>query len=179
MNAANLLTLLRIVIVPFFVFFIKFDNNQTCKLIALVLFIVACLTDAIDGKIARKFNLVTNFGKFFDPLADKILVTAAMVCFVELNLMDSTYLIIILFREFLVTSLRISTMLKNKVIAANFLGKIKTVLQTFATLLVLFCYTFCFDGIFNILAYVSIVLATLATVVSGIAYFIQNFKYIS
>lgn len=178
-NAANLLTLIRIFIVPFFVILIKFENNQTLKLISLILFILACITDAVDGIIARKFNLITNFGKFLDPLADKILITAAMVCFVELKLMESTYLIIILFREFLVTSLRLCIALNNEVLAANFLGKLKTVLQIFAVILILCNHTFNLGATFEAFAKFSIIVATIATVLSGAVYLIQNFKHIN
>lgn len=178
-NAANLLTMLRIAIVPFFVMSIKFENSQFFKLVALALFVIACLTDAVDGIIARKFNLITNFGKFLDPLADKILVSAAMVCFVELKLLNSTYLIIILFREFLVTSLRLCLALNQKVVAANFLGKLKTVLQISAIILILCSHSFALGEVFKAFTNFSIIVATIATVVSGATYLIQNFKYIT
>lgn len=101
MNVPNMLTIFRILLVPIFVFFMLIDQNDSVYLtISLVIFIVASITDAIDGKIARKYNLVTNFGKFMDPLADKILVMSALLCLLNLKLIDVAIVIVILSREF-------------------------------------------------------------------------------
>ena len=136
MNLPNKLTVLRVIMVPFFVFFMLTDvGGAANKWIALVLFIVASLTDMLDGKIARKYNLVTNFGKFMDPLADKILVTAALIYFIPLRLAPAWIVILILAREFLVTSLRLIASGKGIVIAADKWGKYKT-----ATTMVWICY---------------------------------------
>ena len=127
MNLPNKLTVLRIIMVPFFVFFMLTDVGGTAnKWIALVLFCVASLTDLLDGKIARKYNLVTNFGKFMDPLADKMLVTAAMLWFVEIGQMPGWALLVVIVREFAVSGLRMVASDKGRVIAAGWSGKVKT-----------------------------------------------------
>ncbi len=188
MNAANLLTSLRIFIVPFFVACMQLNQNSTLKIVTFWLFVAACLTDALDGMIARKFNLISNFGKFFDPLADKILVISAMICLVDLKLFSSVCLIIIVAREFLVTSLRLATNLNGKVIAANNLGKIKTILQTTTTAFLLFNYAYgnilttnprigsTYLKFFQPFSSILVTLTVIATVVSGATYFKQNFK---
>ena len=131
MNLPNKLTLLRIILVPAVIaaILIEFPYHF---LIAGLLFGAAAITDALDGKIARRDNLITDFGKFADPLADKILVISVMVCFVKLNLCGAIPLIIIIFREFTVTSVRLVAAAKGKVIAANMWGKVKTVTQIVA-----------------------------------------------
>ena len=129
MNLPNKLTMLRIILVPFFVLFMTLGDSAAFKLIALVIFVVASLTDMLDGKIARKYNLVTNFGKLMDPLADKVLVMSAMICFVALKITTAWIVIVILAREFLVTSLRLIAAGEGTVIAADKWGKIKTVTQ--------------------------------------------------
>lgn len=131
MNLPNKLTLLRIVLVPFFVFFMLAGESGALRLAALVVFVVASLTDMLDGKIARKYNLITNFGKLMDPLADKVLVMSAMICFVALGYAPAWVVIVILTREFLVTSLRLIAAGEGLVIAADNWGKIKTVTQMF------------------------------------------------
>ena len=136
MNLPNKLTTFRVILIPFFVFFLLAPYFEGYgNYIALVIFIVASLTDFLDGKIARKYNLVTNFGKFMDPLADKILVTAALIYFIPLRLAPAWIVILILAREFLVTSLRLIASGKGIVIAADKWGKYKT-----ATTMVWICY---------------------------------------
>ena len=136
MNLPNKLTTFRVILIPFFVFFLLAPYFEGYgNYIALVIFIVASLTDFLDGKIARKYNLVTNFGKFMDPLADKILVTAALIYFIPLGLAPAWIVILILAREFLVTSLRLIASGKGIVIAADKWGKYKT-----ATTMVWICY---------------------------------------
>jgi len=129
MNLPNKLTMLRIILVPFFVLFMSIGASAVNLFIALVIFIVASLTDMLDGKIARKYGLVTNFGKLMDPLADKVLVMSAMLCFVSAGLAPAWIVIVILTREFLVTSLRLIAAGEGTVIAADKWGKIKTVTQ--------------------------------------------------
>ncbi|MBQ3331423.1 MAG: CDP-diacylglycerol--glycerol-3-phosphate 3-phosphatidyltransferase [Ruminococcus sp.] len=131
MNLPNKLTLLRIILVPFVIaaILIDFPFHFTA---AGLLFGAAAVTDAFDGRIARRDNLITDFGKFADPLADKILVISVLVCFVKLGLCGAVPLIIIIFREFTVTSVRLVAAAKGKVIAANMWGKVKTVTQIVA-----------------------------------------------
>ncbi|HWP50241.1 MAG TPA: CDP-diacylglycerol--glycerol-3-phosphate 3-phosphatidyltransferase [Clostridia bacterium] len=131
MNLPNKLTLLRIALVPIFVFFLLADSSSAFSLLALLVFVVASLTDMLDGKIARRYNLITTFGKLMDPLADKILVMSAMICFVALGLAPAWVVIVILAREFLVTSLRLIAAGEGRVIAADKWGKVKTVTQMF------------------------------------------------
>lgn len=129
MNLPNKLTMLRIILVPFFVLFMLIGDSPLFSLAALVIFAIASLTDMLDGKIARKYNLITNFGKLMDPLADKVLVMSAMICFVAKNIAPAWIVIVILAREFLVTSLRLIAVGEGVVIAADKWGKIKTVTQ--------------------------------------------------
>ena len=126
MNLPNKLTLLRILLIPVFMVFVELDSLPGHMLWAFAVFVAASLTDMIDGKIARKYNLITDFGKFMDPLADKILVTAALVYFIPLGLAPAWVVILILAREFLVTSLRLIAAGKGIVIAADRWGKYKT-----------------------------------------------------
>lgn len=129
MNLPNKLTVLRMVLIPFFVLAMMWDALPYHYFLGLLLFVIASLTDMLDGKIARKYNLITDFGKFMDPLADKLLVTAAMVLFVELRAAAGWVVVLILAREFLVTSLRTLAAGKGVVIAADKWGKFKTVSQ--------------------------------------------------
>lgn len=129
MNLPNKLTLLRVILIPFFVFFFYAAFIPANNWIALFIYVVACLTDLIDGKIARKYNLVTTFGKFMDPLADKILVITALILFVSDHRMNAVALIIIVAREFIVSGFRLIASDKGIVIAAGMWGKIKTTVQ--------------------------------------------------
>lgn len=122
MNLPNKLTVLRVILIPFFVIFYLTGN----AILADVIFIAASLTDMLDGKIARKYNLVTNFGKFMDPLADKLLVAAALICFIELERMPAWIVLIIISREFIISGFRLVAAESGKVIAAGYWGKIKT-----------------------------------------------------
>ena len=130
MNLPNKLTILRIVLVPVFVFVILSNCfGDSSKWVALAIFIIASLTDLLDGKIARKYNLVTNFGKFMDPLADKMLVCSALICLVELNKIYSWMVIVIVVRDFVISGFRLVAAESGKVIAANYWGKFKTASQ--------------------------------------------------
>lgn len=126
MNLPNKLTTLRVIMIPFFVFFLLWQNgeNHTFRMIALALFIIASLTDLLDGKIARKYNLVTNFGKFMDPLADKLLVCSALICLIELNALPAWMVIIIISREFIISGFRLIASDNGVVIARQLLGQI-------------------------------------------------------
>lgn len=130
MNLPNKLTIFRVILIPFFVFFMLVPVTGTMdSLIALLIFVVASLTDLLDGYIARKHGLVTNFGKFMDPLADKLLVCSALICLVELRRVPSWVVIIIIAREFIISGFRLIASDKGVVIAASYWGKFKTTFQ--------------------------------------------------
>lgn len=190
MNLPNKLTVARILLVPFFVaaLLIDFPLNN---LVALALFGAASLTDMFDGKIARKHGLITDFGKFADPLADKILVISALLCFVQLGLCDCVAVIIVLFREFVVTSIRLIAAAKGKVIAANMWGKVKTVTQIVAIVCVLAMQTVldlgglgvqlpaALPSVFTVIGEVLIWISSFFAVLSGVVYVAQNRQFIS
>ena len=140
MNLPNKLTVLRICMIPFFVAALLYDNgnNQTMRIVANVLFITASLTDLLDGKIARKYNLVTNFGKFMDPLADKLLVCSALICLIELGQLPAWVVIIFISREFIISGFRLVAADNGIVIAASYWGKFKTTFQMVAVVLLSF-----------------------------------------
>ena len=179
MNLPNKLTILRICIVPFFVFFLLAGFVPHRYLFALLLFCAASYTDHLDGKIARRDNLITNFGKLMDPLADKILVMAALICLVKLDLASTVCVILIMLREFTVTSIRLLAVEQGRVIAANNWGKLKTVSQMVAIIVILllqYVCTFVPAGLSACTAagHVLIVIATFFTVVSGVIYIKDN-----
>lgn len=187
MNLANKLTLFRVIIVPFFVFFMCFTGIEHRYLYALILFIIASITDMLDGKIARKYNMITSFGKFLDPLADKILVAAALVCFVELKWTSAWVVCIILAREFVVSGVRLVAAGSDKkvVIPAGWLGKIKTAVTMVAICVILFMHilvgfgvmdgqTFPIQLISDVLMYVSAAL----TLASGVKYLYDYREFI-
>lgn len=130
MNLPNKLTMFRVILIPFFVFFLLTDYaGSASDWIALGIFILASLTDLLDGKIARKYNLVTNFGKFMDPLADKLLVCSALICLVDMGRIPSWIVIVIIAREFVISGFRLIASDNGVVIAASYFGKFKTVFQ--------------------------------------------------
>lgn len=137
MNLPNKLTVARVVLVPFFIFFLLTDMVPMSCLWALIVFALASITDALDGHIARSRNLVTNFGKFLDPLADKVLVISALVCFVEMGLAGAVPVIIIIAREFMVSGLRLVTAGEGVVVAAGIWGKLKTAFTMAAIVIIL------------------------------------------
>ena len=138
MNLPNKLTVLRMVLVPFFVAFLLLSpGNDNFKWIALALFIIASLTDLADGKIARKYNLVTNLGKLMDPLADKILTISGMICLIELGRIPAWIVIIIVAREFIISGFRLIAAESGVVIAANYWGKFKTTFQMIMIILMI------------------------------------------
>ena len=138
MNLPNKLTVLRVILVPFFVAFLLLSkSSESLKWIALVLFIAASLTDLLDGKIARKYNLVTTFGKFMDPLADKVLTISGMICLIELGRIPSWIVVIIVAREFIISGFRLIATEHGIVIAANYWGKFKTTFQMIMIILMI------------------------------------------
>lgn len=172
MNLPNQLTLLRIAMIPVFIFFLL--NEQ--YYVSGILFLIASATDALDGKIARKYNLITNFGKIMDPLADKLLVTAALICLVELGEVQSWMVIVILAREFIITGLRAVAAGEGVIIAAGTSGKLKTVFQMVAlTLILLRNWPFSYVTDLPIGNYV-LWLAVIMTIYSGIEYIVKNKK---
>ena len=168
MNLPNKLTLLRIILVPVFMA-VLYMGFPGANWVALAIFIIASFTDLLDGKIARKYNLVTDFGKFADPLADKILVTAAMLWFVELGQMPAWALLIVVTREFAVSGLRMLASNKGRVIAAGWSGKVKTA-STMA------CIVLMFLPIPAVVNTVCVWIIALTTLYSGVEYFVQNWK---
>ena len=138
MNLPNKLTILRIIMIPFFVFFLLSGvGGSASKWIALVIFAAASITDTLDGYIARRDNLITDFGKFMDPLADKLLVCSALICFVELDKLPAWMVIIIIAREFIISGFRLIAAENGIVIAANYWGKFKTVSQMIMIILLM------------------------------------------
>ena len=138
MNLPNKLTVVRMVLVPFFVASLLLSgSNESLKWVALVLFVVASLTDFLDGYIARKYNLITNFGKFMDPLADKILTISGMICLIELGRIPSWIVVIIVAREFIISGFRLIAAENGVVIAANYWGKFKTTFQMIMIILMI------------------------------------------
>jgi len=166
MNLPNKLTLLRVILVPVFmaVLYLGFPGASW---VALAIFIIASFTDLLDGKIARKYNLVTDFGKFADPLADKILVTAAMLWFVEIGQMPAWALLIVVTREFGVSGLRMLAGSKGRVIAAGWSGKVKT-----ASTMV--CIVLMFLPIPAVVNTICVWVIALTTLYSGVEYFMKN-----
>ncbi len=139
MNLPNKLTILRVLMIPFFVVALLWDGgaNQTLRYVAAAIFIVASFTDFLDGNIARKYNLVTNFGKFMDPLADKLLVCSALICLIELGQLPAWMVIIIIAREVIISGFRLVASDNGVVIAASYWGKFKTVFQMAAVILLI------------------------------------------
>lgn len=171
MNLPNKLTILRVIMVPFFVLFMLTGiGGAANKWISLIIFVVASLTDLLDGKIARKYNLVTNFGKFMDPLADKLLVCAAMICLIELGKLSSWIVVVIISREFIISGFRLIASDNGIVIAASYWGKFKTVFQM-AMIVVLIADL---GGVFEIIGTVLVWVALVLTVVSLVDYVVKN-----
>ena len=166
MNLPNKLTMLRIILIPVFMG-VLYWGFPGADYIALAIFIIASLTDLLDGKIARKYNLVTDFGKFADPLADKMLVTAAMLWFVEIGQMPAWALLIVVLREFAVSGLRMIASDTGRVIAAGWSGKVKT-----ASTMV--CIVLMFLPIPSIVNTICVWVITLTTLYSGVEYFMKN-----
>lgn len=176
MNTPNKLTVGRMILVPFLVLFLLTGwGGEANRYISLAIFIVASVTDWFDGYLARKNHLVTNFGKFMDPLADKLLVCSAMICLIELNRLPAWIVIVIIAREFIISGFRLIAAENGVVIAANYWGKFKTVSQMIMIILLLLH----FNGIFVILEQIFIWLSLALTVISLMTYIWQNRSVLS
>lgn len=176
MNLPNKLTILRVCIIPFFVMTLLFDhgNSQFMRVIADLIFIFASLTDMLDGKIARKYNLVTNFGKFMDPLADKLLVCSALICLIELGQIPAWVVIVIISREFIISGFRLVASDNGVVIAASYWGKFKTVFQMLTVILMILNLP-ALAMVTNLL----LVIAVALTIISLVDYVVKNRKVLT
>lgn len=185
MNTPNKLTVIRVLLVPVFLAFLFIEQIPGHYLLALIVFALASVTDTLDGHLARKNGQVTTFGKFLDPLADKILVLSAMIAFIELSLCGSLVVIIMIAREFMVTSLRLVAVSgSGTVIAAGILGKIKTVVQMVSIVLILALCALGEGGFLSDMTFMPLVseslmwLSAALSVVSGAEYIWKNRKAI-
>lgn len=176
MNTPNKLTILRVVMVPFFVLFMLTDlGGAWNKWIALFLFITASLTDFLDGYLARKYHLVTNFGKFMDPLADKLLVCSAFICMIEMGKLPAWIVIVIISREFIISGFRLVASDNGIVIAASYWGKFKTVSQMVMIILLIADL----GGFWNTLGQIFVYIALVLTIVSLVDYLWKNKQVLS
>ena len=169
MNLPNKLTIFRVILIPFFIIALLVPGIPAGNWIALAIFIVASLTDLLDGKIARKYNLVTNFGKFMDPLADKLLVCSALICLVELSRIPSWMVVIIIAREFTISGFRLIAADNGVVIAASYWGKFKTTFQMIAV-----CLMIANIPVLSLLTTVITWIAVILTGVSLVDYLVKN-----
>ncbi len=171
MNLPNKLTILRVIMIPFFVAALLYEGgaNQNMRYVAAALFIIASLTDMLDGKIARKYNLVTNFGKFMDPLADKLLVCSALICMIELRELPAWMVIIIISREFIISGFRLVASDNGVVIAASYWGKFKTTFQMIGVVLLIFNIP-ALSTLTTIIVWIALAL----TVISLVDYIVKN-----
>lgn len=172
MNLPNKLTMFRVILILPFCFFLMTDFcGEASKWIALGIFIIASLTDLLDGKIARKYNLVTTFGKFMDPLADKLLVSAAMIALIELKRIPAWVVIVIISREFIISGFRLIAAQKNVVIAAGYIGKFKTAFQ-----MIMICLMIADIEEIRVVTLVVMYVALALTIISLMDYLIRNRK---
>ncbi len=169
MNLPNKLTMFRVILIPFFVVFLLVDITPVDKWIALAVFIIASLTDMLDGKIARKYNLVTNFGKFMDPLADKLLVCSALVCLVAVDRIPAWMVIVIIAREFIISGFRLVASDNGVVIAASYWGKFKTTFQ-----IIMICLMIADLAALQLLTTIVTWAAVILTIVSLVDYLVKN-----
>lgn len=169
MNTANKITVFRIVLIPFFVLFMLTDFTEYNRLIAIIIFIVASISDHFDGYIARKYNMITNFGKFMDPIADKFLVSSALICLTALGEIPAWTVIVIIMREFAVSGLRLIATENNCVIAASAWGKAKTATQMVAMIILLLNIPQLY-----ILSQIALYTAVALTVISLVDFMIKN-----
>ena len=176
MNLPNKLTIVRVCLIPFFVAALLFDhgNNYTMRIVANVLFIIASLTDLFDGKIARKYNMVTNFGKFMDPLADKLLVCSALICLIELGQLAAWVVIVIISREFIISGFRLVAADNGVVIAASYWGKFKTTFQMIAVILLIFDIP-----ALRMVANITVVIAVALTIISLVDHVAKNYRILT
>nr|WP_312576434.1 CDP-diacylglycerol--glycerol-3-phosphate 3-phosphatidyltransferase [Sedimentibacter sp.] len=176
MNLPNKLTLLRVVLIPLFLFFL-FISGGIFRFLPLIIFIGAAVTDAIDGYIARRDNLITNFGKFMDPLADKLLTASAFIAFVEIGYLSSWIVVLIISREFLISGFRTLAASKGVTIAANNWGKVKTIFQMVLIIAILMDYTGFMPFITPTITPL-IIITVLLTIISGATYIYDNLNVI-
>ena len=176
MNLANKLTMLRILMIPVFIAVLVYskDRDIVYRYIALGIFIIASATDALDGYVARKYNMITDFGKLMDPLADKILVSSALIILIELGSISSWIVSIVIAREFIISGIRLIATEKNIIIAASPLGKLKTVSQMLSVILMLLSI----EAI-SFITDISVWLMCILSVVSLLDYIIKNKKVLS
>ena len=175
MNTPNKLTIARVVMIPFFVAFLMYDiAGDAGKWIALAIFIIASLTDTLDGYLARRDNLVTNFGKFMDPLADKLLVCSALICFTGLGELPAWITIVIIAREFIISGFRLVAADNGIVIAASYWGKFKTVSQ-----MIMIMIMDIRNQAFQILIQIFVVIAVALTLISLVDYILKNKSVLS
>ena len=176
MNLPNKLTVLRVCMIPFFVVMLLLNGgeNQTYRYIAAAIFIVASLTDMLDGKIARKYNLVTNFGKFMDPLADKLLVCSALICLVDLKQLPAWMVIVIISREFIISGFRLVASDNGIVIATSYWGKFKTTFQMISVILLIVRIP-----ALTVLTQICVWTALVLTVISLVDYIAKNHKVLT
>lgn len=177
LNLPNKLTVIRVLAIPFFLLFL-YISKGIFRFLPLLIFAGAAITDAIDGHIARRDNLVTNFGKFMDPLADKLLTASAFIAFVEIDYLSAWVVVLIISRELLVSGFRTLAASKNVNIAANAWGKIKTVFQMILIIVILLNYTGYF-GFTNPLITPLIAITVLLTITSGATYIYENIGVIT
>ena len=176
MNLPNKITIARVFMIPVFLCVYLIPGIAYANYIAAAIFIVACLTDALDGYLARKYHLITNFGKFMDPLADKLLVSAALICFVELKLVPAWIIIIIISREFIISGFRLVASDNGVVIAASPIAKFKTTAQMIMSILLIVNFDL---PVFNLLEQVFIYLSLILTVPSLVDYLYSNRKVLT
>ena len=173
MNIANKLTVFRVVIIPFFVLFLLTDFTQYNRWIAFAIFCIATITDKLDGTIARKYNMITNFGKFMDPIADKLLISSSLVCLCSLGEIPAWVVIIIIAREFVISGIRLVASDNGVTIAASWWGKLKTIAQM-AMIIIMLLGIEKLNLLSDIVMYISLAL----TVISMVDYLIKNKKVI-
>lgn len=172
MNLPNKLTCFRVILIPFFIVALMLPGVIPCNdYIALAIFIIASFTDMLDGKIARKYNLVTDFGKFMDPVADKLLVCSALICLIELGRIPAWMVIIIIAREFIISGFRTVAADNGVVIAASYWGKFKTVFQMIAVCLLIVNID---NPVMQIITTIILWIAVILTVVSLVDYLVKN-----
>ncbi len=176
MNLPNKLTVMRVVLIPFFVWSLMYAGGsiRPLRYVSALVFIVASLTDLLDGKIARKYNLVTNFGKFMDPLADKLLVCSALVCLVELGQLPAWMVIVIVSRDFIISGFRLVAAEQGIVIAASYWGKFKTTFQMLAVILMIVDLT-ALTPVTVLLTWVALAL----TIISLADYLVKNHRVLT
>ena len=176
MNLPNKLTVMRVIMIPFFVISLLAFQGEVRLLrnLAAAIFIVASLTDMLDGKIARKYNLVTNFGKFMDPLADKLLVCSALICLIELGQLPAWMVIIIVSREFIISGFRLIAAEQGIVIAASYWGKFKTTFQMISVILLIVRIP-----ALTVLTQICVWTALVLTVISLVDYIAKNHKVLT